>query len=777
MDTNPAALPLKQIRDEITASLLAKKLSPSEAVALYVSRLDQTLESFVFDIYHKTHKISLLAVGGYGRKQLCPYSDLDLTLIDNHRRNLTETASRLWYHIWDSGLSLDHSLRHKKQVIALMKQDIKVILGILDARVIAGNAQLGNEIIEEAASYWEHYGYKFLEGLTKENQKRYELFGELAYLLEPDLKQSAGGLRDMAILRILARLDDSVKNMLEVRELNVYENRLLDARVLQHTISMRETDRLLLQDQPEIAALLGYDNENNLMKGIAEAGRAIQTTSDDAWRRINKLYNKKSSVITFENDNTDIVLTDNEICLSDDVKGPFGLDLLLEIAVAAAKNEIPISVATLDRLTKETTPPADTWSGKQKTLFIQLCSQGDNFVKVAESLDQHRLFEVLLPEWTYVRNLPQRNAYHKFTVDRHLLETVAQTKPLQSECERPDLLVISALLHDIGKGRTTDHSELGASLAHDAVARMGFDAQDVTTVTALVKYHLVLPEVATRRDLDDIGTIQSVAQLVETKLTLHLLTALAEADGLATGTTAWGTWKKELVGLLAQRTEDMLDKRYVHKTADHDRISRQTVPEITHLTLQPRGKKLKVLAPDKPGLLATVAGCLTLHGLQIKRAKVSAPYPDIAMEEFDLDQEFEKQIDWLTIQKDINEALSKKQDLQKLLNERNKSYQSYIRPQSAYTPTTKVNIDNTTSEQFSILEVRSPDYTGILYTITSCLAEENIDVASALVDTLGNEVIDTFYIRDGHGNKITDATKLEELRQRIKDSIEKIYIK
>jgi [protein-PII] uridylyltransferase len=775
MNTNLTALPLKQIRDDITSRLLQKQLSPAEAIESYVERLDQALNSFVIDIYHKTHKISLLAVGGYGRKQLCPYSDLDLTLIDNHRRNLAETSSKLWYHIWDSGLSLDHSLRQKKQVISLLKQDIKVLLGILDARVIAGNSELGNEIIQEATSYWERYGYKFLDGLSKENQKRYELFGELAYLLEPDLKQSAGGLRDMAILRTLAKLDDSIKNMLGVRDMGTYESLILDVRVLQHTISMRENDRLLLQDQPEIASLLGYENENDLMKSMAEAGRAIQTTSDDAWRKINKTYNKKISFPAFESDNENVVLIDNEICIVDDAKTSLDIDLLLEVAVMAAKNDISISVPTLDRLQKETVPPSNTWSDRQRALFVEFCSYGSRFIKVAEALDQHRLFEILIPEWTYVRNLPQRNAYHKFTVDRHLLETVAQAQPLQSECERPDLLLIGALLHDIGKGRIIDHSELGASLAYTIASRLGFDSRDVTTIASLVKYHLVLPEVATRRDLDDVGTIRSVAQLLENKLTLHLLRALAEADGLATGTTAWGTWKKELVLLLVQKTEDALDKRYPNKPPDSANITRQVIPEVTHLTLQPRGKKLKVMAPDKPGLLAAVAGSLTLHGLQIKRAKISAPYPNIAMEEFDLEQEFEKQIDWLAIQKDINDALTKERDLQKLLNERNNSYQNYIRPQSAYTPSTKVNIDNITSDQFSIVEVRSPDYTGILYTITACLAEVNIDVASALVDTLGNEVIDIFYIQDEKGNKITDTKRLEELQTQIKEAIEKVY--
>ncbi len=763
--------PLKQLRDDMIADLMERKLPPQEAVERYVSQLDEQIGDFLDRHVHKSNKLVLLAVGGYGRRQLCPYSDLDLTLVDNHRLSTSDKSSQLWYYIWDSGLSLDHSVRHKKEVLALAKQDVKVALGLLDARPIAGNHKLGMDVIDSALSQWAAYGYKFLDDLMSSTQKRYELFGELAYLLEPDLKQSAGGLRDISILKAFAKFDDSVRDLVEARSLEIHETLITNARVLEHAVSMRENDRLLLQDQAEVASLLGYDNEDLLMKDISEAGRAIQTTYDDAWRRINKKYIKKAITVNVDIANPHISFLDGELCLADSDDYKLDMDTVLELALAAAQQDLLINVASLSKLQNAHITPDIPWTDRQRDLFIKLCATGASFIKTAEILDQHHLFEMIIPEWKSVRNLPQRNAYHKFTVDRHLLEAVARTKPLQADCERPDLLIIGALLHDIGKGRLEDHSELGAVLAYTIASRMGFSSEDIDTIVALVKYHLVLPEVATRRDLEDTGTIQTVARLLENKLTLHLLGALAEADGLATGSTAWSSWKHELITLLSQKVEDVLSSKNSGTTPDIAPRATAALGEVTHLTLQPRGKKLKVLAPDQSGLLAAVAGCLTLHGWQIKRAKISAPYPSVALEEFDLEQNFDKQVDWIQIQQDINDTLNKKRDLAHLLRAQDRSYKVYMRPKSAAEPLIRVGIDNATSEKYSILEVRAPDHVGMLYAITSYLAQEQLDVAAALVDTLGSEVIDVFYISDQNGHKITDQTYLENICSQIKTSI------
>jgi len=767
---------LKQIRDDVLEKVLSGRLSPPDAIKMYTEQLDSAVKNFFNESSRKTSKVALLAIGGYGRRQLCPYSDLDLALIDNHKISSHYDSSKLWYYIWDNGLSLDHSVRHRRQVLNLAKQDMKVALGLLDARVIAGNDELGNEVIADAISLWTEYGYKFLDELKLSFEKRRDLFGELAYLLEPDLKQSAGGLRDLSILRALAKLDDSVQDMIETRNLEVHEDILISIRVVQHAISKRENDRLLLQDQSEIASLLGYENEDVLMKYVSEAGRAIQTTHEDAWRRINRKYKKKGSEIVFQSDNPNISFSNGELRLADTGNDQFSLDLLLELALISAEKDLLIEVSSLIRLQNGAIQSKDIWTDHQRDLFLKLCSCGESFIKVAETLDQHRLFEVLIPEWSQVRNLPQRNAYHKFTVDRHLLEAVARTKPLQDGCERPDLLVIGALLHDIGKGRKDDHSELGAVLASTIATRIGFSQDDVDIIITMVKYHLVLPEIATRRDLEDIGTIQTVARLLGNKLTLHLLQALAEADGLATGSTAWSTWKHELITLLTKKVEDMLDSKQLDKSPEVVSLNTPLHSEVTHLTLQPRGKKLKILAPDQPGLLAAVAGCLTLHGWQIKRAKISAPHPNTALEEFDLEQTVKRQVDWVQIQQDINDTLNKKRDLAKLLKEQDRSNKVYARPKSAIEPLIKVRIDNSTSQKFSILEVRAPDHMGMLYIITAYLAQEHLDVAAALVDTLGNEVIDVFYIRDQDSNKITDTAKLDNICKQTKEAIADIIL-
>src|SRR5204862_2711918 len=208
---------------------------------------------------------------------------------------------------------------------------------------------------------------------------------------------------------------------------------------------------------------------------------------------------------------------------------------------------------SLEVLARTSAPLPDPWPTEAREAFVDLLRAGRPAIAVIEALDQRGVWDQIVPEWLAVRCRPQRNAYHRYTVDRHLLESTANAAVLAAQVARPDLLVIGTLLHDLGKGLTGDHTARGMELAALLGLRMGFDADDVETLVAMVEHHLLLPDVATRRDLDDPGTIQVVADKAGTLVRLELLAALTEADSRATRPSAWGPWQADLVAELVAR--------------------------------------------------------------------------------------------------------------------------------------------------------------------------------------------------------------------------------
>ncbi|MBL0204445.1 MAG: HD domain-containing protein [Candidatus Microthrix sp.] len=229
------------------------------------------------------------------------------------------------------------------------------------------------------------------------------------------------------------------------------------------------------------------------------------------------------------------------------------LTSVLRLGVVAAERGLRLRRDTLVGLV-DLAPIPEPWSTQARRLFCRLVASGPSSVRVVEALDRVGLWARILPEWEAVRCAPQRNPYHRFTVDRHLLECAAIAAGLSGRVDRPDLLVLGALFHDLGKGRPGDHSEVGAQLARGAMERMGFPKRETDGVVAMVTHHLLMPEVATRRDLDDPATIAMVTDQVGSVGEVRMLAALAEADGRATGSTAWGPWKASLVRTLADRT-------------------------------------------------------------------------------------------------------------------------------------------------------------------------------------------------------------------------------
>jgi [protein-PII] uridylyltransferase len=386
---------------------------------------------------------------------------------------------------------------------------------------------------------------------------------------------------------------------------------------------------------------------------------------------------------------------------------------------------------------------------------------------VWEALDQAGVWSRLWPEWSAVRSAPQRNPVHRFTVDRHLVETAVQAAAYTRTVGRPDLLLVGALLHDIGKGRPGDHTEVGMALVQAMGPRLGFGPDDADVLVELVRWHLLLPDTATRRDLDDPATVEAVATAVGDQDTLDLLAALTVADALATGPAAWSEWKKGLVDELVSRVRAALSGRprpedprttaAQHRLAEAVRAT--SADGVAVLLDEGEGAgtaTVTVSAPDRTGLLATVAGVLSLHRLQVRAAQVdTVTTPDgtaRAVQVWTVQPAYGDPPPVVRLREDVTRALSGGLDVAARLDARASAYPP---PQGTAAPT--VAVVPGASERATVLEVRAHDAPALLHRVTRAIAAADVTITAALVATLGSEVVDVFYLVDRDGASLTES--------------------
>ena len=326
---------------------------------------------------------------------------------------------------------------------------------------------------------------------------------------------------------------------------------------------------------------------------------------------------------------------------------------------------------------------------------------------------------------------------------------------------RPDLLLLAALLHDVGKGWPGDHSVTGEVVARDVVRRMGLPAPDVELVASAVRLHLLLPMVATRRDLDDPVTVKQVATAVGSRALLELLHALAMADGLATGPAAWNDWKATLVADLVRRVAAVLDGDPMPQPAplreDQLALAAEGGPAATV-----RGSEVTVVAPDRPGLLWRAAGVLASHRLAVRSANATS-VGATAVSVFDVEAEFGDPPDATLVAADLRRMLQGRLDVEDRLDRRARA----SRPRAANHAAPRVSIVDNASDTATVVEVRAHDAPGLLWRVGRALGECGLDVRAARVETLGAEAVDVFYVTDGEGKPLGDG----DLRRTIAASV------
>jgi [protein-PII] uridylyltransferase len=753
--------------------------------------------------------VSLVAVGGYGRGELSPRSDLDLLLLHDgaDSKTVAALADRLWYPVWDLGLALDHSVRTPAEARKTAGEDLKVQLGLLDARHLAGDLGLTAGLRTSVLADWRNQAPRRLPELQELCAERAERQGELQYLLEPDLKEARGGLRDATALRAVAAswlADAPREGLADARR------RLLDVRDALHLATGRATDRLALQEQDQVAAELDLLDADTLLRQVYEAARVISYASDVTWREVGRVLRSRAvrprlrAILGGGKPAPErsplaegVVEQDGEVVLARAARPERDPVLPLRAAAAAAQAGLPLSLHAVRRLAATVRPLPTPWPAEAREQLVTLLGSGQPTIEVWEALEAEGLITQLLPDWERVRCRPQRNAVHIWTVDRHLIETAVRASEFTRRVHRPDLLLVAALLHDIGKGWPGDHSVAGEIIAKDVAARIGFDRADVAVLSTLVRHHLLLVDTATRRDLEDPATVRAVAEAVGSQGTLELLHALTEADALATGPAAWSSWRGSLVADLVKRVEAVLagnepdEPDDTAPTAEQERLAieavatgspvlslrAQTEPPAEAAGEQPAGDpeplgvELLIAVPDQAGVLPAVAGVLAVHRLTVRTAELRAhDLPDgvdgsVLLLNWRVAAEYGSLPQAARLRADLVRALDGSLDIAGRLAERDAAYP---KRRGWVAPPARVTVAPAASRHATVIEVRAQDAPGLLFRIGRALEDAGVRVRSAHVSTLGSNAVDAFYVTGAKGSPLPGdeasavARKLEE---------------
>ena len=759
------------VRDDILAN---HELRGGEFCRAYTERVDRWLRQLFVTATGAPDRVALVAVGSYGRGELCPQSDLDVLLVHDRRVDVATLAERLWYPMWDTGVKLGHAVFTPKEALKLAETELDTATALLDARHVAGDESLTADLLAAAKAQWVRGASKWLPLLRDALVQRTVNPGEVAFVLEPDLKLGRGGLRDAHVLRWLEAAQPGLMDGDRATYDAAFEQ-LLATRVSLHRRSGRRGDLLLLQEQDSVAEDLGFLDADALMASVAGAARRIEWLTDDAFDRVLLSGTRFRRRPRDRSLGGGLAVRDGQVHMIEAVaEGTAGCVQLLDAAVAAAKVELRLARDTLERFAASVTSFPSPWPDVVRDRFVALLRCGAPAIPVLELLDHWGLLVRAIPEWEPCRSRPQRNAYHRYTVDRHLLEAAANGAALVDRVDRPDLLVMGCLLHDIGKGYPPhDHTEIGCRIVESLGPRLGYPPEDVAVLVDLVRLHLLLPDVATRRDLSDDGTIRAVAAAVGTQERLRLLHALTEADSIATGPAAWGDWKAGLLSELVARTNHLLggDPATVAETFPSE--AHRQLMALGHRVVQAAGTTVTVVDPDRLGLLSRVAGVLALNGLDVLAANAHSDDAGVALCEFTVVNTLagDSAIHWDKVHSDIERALAGRLAVRARLAERahvygrGRSTKPSPVPWDRTATSHSVQIDNEMSAGATVLEVRAPNSVGLLYRITSTMAELDLDIRSAKIQTLGDHVVDAFYVRDSSGAKLTDKAHLSEIER------------
>lgn len=718
--------------------------------------------------------VALAAVGSVGRGDAGPLSDYDLVLLHYGRTlsadEVTRLADRIWYPIWDAGVRLDHSVRTVNQCRAVAADDLTAAVGLLDIAPVAGDAEVVAAARATVSHDWRAQARKRLPQLTEAMAVRHHRHGDLAQSIEPELKEAHGGLRDMTVLNALAEAWLAERPRGEV---DTAYGLLLDVRDAVHVVTGRGRDRLGREDHDAVAALLGFGDPDDLLAAVSDAGRSIAYALDGTVRRAGQSQRARVLRVGPRRPQMSplgygLFESDGEVVLGGGRLAESHSHLPLRAAVVAARANLPISPTTLENLATRCADLPTPWTPLARGLFSDLLAAGPGLVHVWEGLDQHGIIERWLPEWAAVRSRPQRNAVHRHTVDRHLIETVVHATGLVRGVGRPDLLLLAALLHDIGKvPGSHDHSATGAPIAEAVMRRLGHTDADVDVVASLVREHLTLIELATRRDHADPRTIDAASAAVAgDRDRFELLLALTEADAVAAGPKAWTDWRAALLAQLATGVRARLDPAApvaslpAPEARRGDDLTEELVRSLaagepTVAVVAHGGSyRIDIADRDRLGLFADTAGLLAAEGLVVRTA-VLRTIDGAAVNEWHVESPSGNEPEPDRLRRGLTRLATGDRGPLGLLDRRRQFAARPSRESTIGTPgQPRALVVPGASDEATVLEVRAEDRPGLLHELGMAFAKSGVSVRSAHIATYAGQTLDTFYVTDFSGRPL-----------------------
>ena len=822
----------------------------------FVARYTRLFDDYFHEAYEKSvvgprldirkNPYAVIALGGYGREEQCIHSDVDLLILfENEVPDAAmELIREVVYPLWDIGVEVGHATRALEECVTAAVEDVETLTAFLDARFICGMSRLYSRLLDllrERVVRDDPDGV--IERVVMRNRARHESFGDSTYLLEPNLKEGQGGLRDYHTMLWVARIRNQLTQPrdLEYHGCLSHEEYQALSRALAfvwrvrnhlHCLTGRKCDQLYFSYQEKVARELGYeagDGQQPVERFLGVLHRHMGFLKQQQQMVVYELEKERSGGRRRKTPEKvragGLAVVDGRLGFVSSRTVHERPGVLMEIFAESARLKLPLSVEAR-RLVREFLHCVDEGfrasEGVRRSFERILLTPVPKF-NVLEAMSETELLEAYIPRFSEIVHRIQYDEYHLYPVHRHLLRTVQTLKKfgtpddptarplcgqLYGELTRQEriALIWAGLLHDIGKGTSTgNHSEKGEEMVREILSEKGYPREMIETVSFLVREHLFLIKIATRRDIQDEETALSCARRIGDTDRLKMLYLLTVADSVATGPKAWNGWtaalleelflnvlsmfrdgeltsaravalieekRRHVLGLSGEGggTRDslenlfrMMSPRYLLNTsgenlARHIQLYRRLGKAnfVWQVETSPGAatRTVTICARDCPGLFARISGVFTLNGMDILSAQVYTWRNNIALDVFEVtpppDPIFETQ-KWGHAETDLESALLGSLDLASALSEKMEAYGG-AKPWRAGRPP-RVNVDNESSSFFTIVEVFTYDVTGLLYRITDALFKCRLDVWVAKIATNVDQVVDVFYVRDFDGHK------------------------
>ena len=854
--------------DRISFELRKNPLKARKAISSYAFLTDCLVTSawkFATEIQFPSHnpteaeKLSIISVGGYGRREMAPFSDVDLLFLTPYKmtpwsENVIETVL---YLLWDLKLKVGHSSRSIKDCLRLGSEDYTIRTAMLEHRFVCGDINLASQLNDKLwKNLFSGTAKDFISAKLIERENRHEKHGQ-RYMVEPNVKEGKGGLRDLQSLYWIAKYVYQTQNISDLVDLNVFrsdeylqfeqaEEFLWAVRCQMHHLADRAIEQLSFDLQVEVASAMGYHDSRDqraveiFMQDyfrhatrVGDLTRIFLTSLEAVHAKdeplLERIFKRKPKI------DNDYIVIHNRLAIKSEkefLTNPINLLKLFSEALRTGllihPNAMRLVSANLAMVNNEFRA-----STEAQQIFLELLLKHGNPERALRRMNELGFLAKFIPEFEPIVAMMQFNMYHSYTVDEHTiqcLKTLAQIEKGELVEELPiassilkdgvnrKVIYIALLLHDIGKGRSDDHSILGAKIAKQVSPRLGLNKQETETVEWLVRYHLLMSDMAQKRDISDPRTVRDFAKAVQSVKRLNLLTVLTVCDVRSVGPDTWNNWKATLIRQLYAETKAILEqgaealnrenrmteakKALREKLSEWDnkdikietgrhyppywqgfqvdaqfafaKLLRNLGADEIKIELTPDtdrdATRICFALSDHPGIFSRLAGALALVGANVVDARSYTSKDGFATAAFwiqDGDGSPYNQARFSRLRRMIEKTLSGEVITREAIKERDK----FKKREKAFKVPTSITFDNEGSEIYTIIEVDTRDRPGLLFDLTRTLANMNVYIASAVIATYGEQVVDSFYVKDMFGLKFHSESKQKKLEQNLRQAI------